>query len=69
MPLSLCSEGTAYTVKRVGGTAAVRQHLNELGFNVGAPVTVVSALDGNIIVRVKESRLAIDRAMATRIIV
>jgi ferrous iron transport protein A len=69
MPLSLGSEGTAYTVKRVGGTGAVRQHLNELGFSVGAPVTVMSAFDGNIIVQVKDSRLAIDRAMAARIMV
>ncbi len=69
MPLSLCSAGTKYTVKKVGGNPAVRQHLNEIGFNVGAPVTVVSELNGNIIVIVKDSRFAIDRSMASRIMV
>jgi ferrous iron transport protein A len=69
MPLSFGSEGNVYTIKKVGGTAEIRQHLNELGFSEGSPVTVVSSLCGNIIVRVKDSRLAIDRAMANRIMV
>jgi len=69
MPLSLCSIGTECTVKKVGGSAAVKQRLNEIGFNIGTAVTVVSAISGNIIVQVKDSRFAIDRAMANRIMV
>jgi ferrous iron transport protein A len=69
MPLSMCSIGSECTVKKVGGSAAVKQHLNEIGFNVGTSVTVVSTLSGNIIVRVKDSRIAIDRGMANRIMV
>lgn len=69
MPLSMCSIGTECIVKKVGGSGAVKQHLNEIGFNVGTSVTVVSSISGNIIVQVKDSRFAIDRAMANRIMV
>lgn len=69
MPLSLCSVGTVYSVKKVGGTDDVRQHLNELGFNVGTQVSIISAVSGNVIVKVKESRVAIDRRMANKIVV
>lgn len=69
MPLSMCAIGEQCTVKKVGGTAEVKQRLNEIGFNVGTAVTVVSTTDGNIIVQVKESRFALDRAMANRIMV
>lgn len=69
MPLSLCTNGSTFTVKKVCGNPAVRQHLSELGFSVGCPVTVVTALNGNIIVKVKESRIAIDRMLANRIFV
>ncbi|MDE5898791.1 MAG: ferrous iron transport protein A [Treponemataceae bacterium] len=69
MPLSMCGNGAVCTVKKVGGNSAVRQHLNNLGFNVGTPVTVVSTLDGNLIVRVRDARVAIDRMMANRILV
>lgn len=69
MPLSFGSEGTSYTVKKIGGNASVKQHLNELGFNVGSPVIVVSMFNGNLIVKVKDSRLAIDRAIASHVIV
>lgn len=69
MPLSLASVGEIYNVKKVGGTDNVRQHLKELGFNVGESVAVVSCLAGNVIVKVKESRIAIDRRMADKILV
>lgn len=69
MPLSLCTDGITCTIKKVGGNPAVRQHLCELGFSVGSPVTVITSLNGNIIVRVKESRVAIDRMLADRIFV
>jgi len=68
MPLTFAVPGKEVTVKKIGGTASVKQHLNEIGFNVGTPVTVVSVLNGNIIVKVKDSRFALDAGMANRII-
>ena len=69
MPLTFCTIGEIFTVKRLGGDNVVKQHLNELGFSVGTPVTVVPSLGGNVIVKVKESRIALDRKLACRIMV
>ncbi|MCI5772245.1 MAG: ferrous iron transport protein A [Clostridiales bacterium] len=69
MPLSLASVGDVNIIKQVSGKDEVRQHLAELGFVAGAEVTVVSELDGNLILSVKESRVALDKAMAMRIMV
>lgn len=69
MPLTFCTIGEIFTVKRLGGDNVVKQHLNELGFCVGTPVTVVASLGGNVIVKVKESRIALDRKLACRIMV
>ena len=69
MPLTFCTIGQNFIVKRLSGDSAVRQHLNELGFSVGSPVTVISSLGGNVIVKVKESRVAISQEMAQRIMI
>ncbi|MCI5601229.1 MAG: FeoA family protein [Hallerella porci] len=69
MPLTFCTIGQNFIVKRLSGDSAVRQHLNELGFSVGSPVTVISSLGGNVIVKVKESRIALDHKLASRIMV
>ena len=69
MPLTFCTIGEIFTVKRLGGDNVVKQHLNALGFSVGTPVTVVASLGGNVIVKVKESRIALDRKLACRIMV
>ena len=69
MPLVLADSGSENLVRRVGGPAEARRHLADLGFSVGTPVTVVSAAGGNVIVRVRESRVAISREMARRIMV
>ncbi len=69
MPLILADSGSENIVRKVGGTAEVKQHLADLGFNVGTPVTVVSAIGGNVIVKVKESRVAISKEMAQKIMV
>ena len=69
MPLILADSGSENIVRKVGGTAEVRQHLADLGFTVGTPVTVVAAMGGNVIVKVKESRVAISREMAQKIMV
>ena len=60
MPLSYAKTGEENTVMRVGGTPEVRQHLENLGFCVGSVVTVLTSLNGNLIVKVKESRIDIN---------
>ena len=69
MPLILADSGSENIVRKVGGTAEVKQHLADLGFNVGTPVMVVSAIGGNVIVKVKESRVAISKEMAQKIMI
>ena len=67
MPLSLLKAGESSLITRVGGNPETRQFLENLGFVVGTPVTVVSEIRGNIIVIIKETRVAISREMAMKI--
>jgi ferrous iron transport protein A len=69
MPLNLADPGKETIIKRIGGTPEVKQHLENLGFVVGGNATVVSSIGGNIIVNVKESRIAISKEMAAKIMV
>ena len=69
MPLSMARMGEAVTIGKITGRDEVRQHLAELGFVVGSEITVVSEMGGNVIVQVKDSRVALDKTMANRIIV
>lgn len=69
MPLGMVNVGDVSVIKKVTGRDDVRQHLAELGFVVGAEVRVISELGGNLILSVKESRIALDRTMAMRIMV
>ena len=69
MPLSLAGVGEQNTVKRIGGSPEVKQHLENLGFVVASTVTIVNTLGGNVIVNVKESRSAISEEMARKIMV
>ena len=69
MPLALAGVGETNTIKRIGGSPEVKQHLENLGFVVGGNVTVVSALGENVIVNVKEARVAISEEMARKIMV
>ena len=69
VPLSYAKTGEENTVMRVGGTPEVRQHLENLGFCVGSVVTVLTSLNGNLIVKVKESRIAINEEMARKIMI
>ena len=64
MPLILAAAGETNTIRKVSGNPEVKKHLEDLGFVVGGEVTVVSAIGGNLIVNVKESRIAISREMA-----
>lgn len=69
VPLALADIGEANTVKKIGGSTEVRKHLENLGFVVGSTVTVITALGGNVIVHVKEARVAINAEMAKKIMV
>ena len=69
MPLVFANAGEENIVRKIGGSPEVRQHLADLGFNVGTGVTIVSTMGGNVIVKVKESRVAISREMAQKIMV
>ena len=69
MPLTLAAVGEENTIKRVGGKPEVRKHLETLGFVAGSSVTVVSALGGNVIVHVKDARIAISKEMAQKIMI
>ena len=67
MPLSMVNEGEPQVIKKVGGKEETRKFLENLGFVQGATVTVVSEIGGNMIVNVKDSRVAIGKDMANRI--
>lgn len=69
MPLSMAETGRMNQIKKVGGREETRRFLESLGFVVGGFVTVVSEINGNLIVNVKESRVAIDKEMASKIMV
>jgi len=69
MPLSFANPGETNIIKKIGGKPEVRQHLENLGFIVGSQVTVVSAFSGNVIVTIKETRVAISQEMASKIMV
>lgn len=69
MPLALASAGAQSFVKSIGGKPETRQFLEKLGFVPGSLVTVISKTDGNVIVSVKDARVAISREMAAKIIV
>ncbi|MDR2363251.1 MAG: ferrous iron transport protein A [Spirochaetaceae bacterium] len=69
MPLALARPGEKIAIKRIGGREDMKKRLETLGFVVGSPVTVVSEINGNIIVNIKDSRIAISREMADKIMV
>ena len=69
MPLNFSEPGKETIIRSIGGTPEVKQHLENLGFVVGGSATVVSSISGNIIVNVKESRVAISKEMASKIYV
>ena len=69
MPLGMANVGDVNIIKKINGRDDVRQHLSELGFVVGTEVTVVSELGGNLILSIKDSRVALDKTMAMRVMV
>lgn len=69
MPLTMARPGETVTIRKITGKDEVRQHLAELGFVVDSDVTVVSEIGGNLILQVKDSRVALDKTMANRIMI
>ena len=69
MPLIYADPGEEKIIKKVGGSKEVKLHLENLGFVVGGNVTVVSEIGGNVIVNVKDTRIAVSREMAQKIMV
>ena len=69
MPLSLANPNEEYIIQKIGGNQETRLHLQDLGFTVGSDVSLVSSLNGNIIVSIKGSRVAICKDLATKIMV
>lgn len=69
MPLVLASTGEENIIRRVGGNPETKKHLEDMGFVVGGTVSIVNTIGGNLIVKVKESRVAISREMAGKIMV
>ncbi len=69
MPLTMAKAGEANLIKKVGGKEETRRFLENLGFVVGGVVTVVSEIGGNMIVNIKDSRVAIGRDMANKIMI
>lgn len=69
LPLTLASQGEPVTIKKIGGKQETKKFLETLGFVVGGTITVVSEINGNMIVNVKDSRVAIGKDMANKIMV
>ena len=69
MPLPLANIGEEYLIRKVGGSPEVKKHLEDLGFVAGGTATLITVLNGNVIVKVKEARFAISEEMARKIMV
>ena len=69
MPLVLAQTGEENIIKKIGGNPETKKHLENLGFVVGGNVTIIAAIGGNVIVNVKETRVAISKEMAQKIMV
>ena len=69
IPISFADAGKECIIKKIGGSPEVKKHLENLGFAVGGNATLITALGGNVIIKVKESRVAIDSDMANKILI
>ncbi len=69
MPLTLANVGEENIIQRIGGNPQIRLHLENLGFVTGSTVTIVATLGGNLIVNIKDSRVAVSKEMANKILV
>ena len=69
MPLILADPGEEAIIKKVGGSPELKKHLEDMGFTVGGAVTVMNTIGGNLIVKIKDSRVAISKEMAQKIMI
>ena len=69
MPLIMAQPGEENVIRKVGGSPEMKKHLEDMGFTAGSAVTVMNTIGGNLIVKVKESRVAVSKEMAARIMV
>ena len=69
MPLVLADTGEEAVIKKVGGSPEMKKHLEDMGFTVGVAVTVMNTIGGNLIVKIRESRVAVSKEMASKIMV
>jgi len=69
MPLTYATLGEENVIKKIGGNPEVKRHLENLGFTPGGNVTLISSIGGNLIVKVKESRIALDEELARKVMV
>ena len=69
MPLTLANIGEECTIVKVGGQPETKKHLEDLGFVAGTKIQVISSTNGNLVVRVKDSRIALDSSLAMKIMV
>ena len=69
LPLTYADKNEPIVIKKVGGKAETKKHLEDMGFTVGGAVTVMNTIGGNLIVKIKESRVAISREMASKIMI
>ena len=69
MPLTLADPGQEAVILRIGGSPEMKQHLADMGFVAGGAVTVLNTIGGNLIVKIKESRVAVSREMAAKIMI
>ena len=69
IPLTFADIGEENIIKKIGGSPEVKKHLEDLGFLVGGSVTIISTIAGNVIVNVKESRVAVSKELAQKVMV
>ena len=69
MPLTYADVGQTQIIKRLGGSPEVKKHLEDLGFHVGGEISVVNTMGGNLIVNVKECRVAVSKELANKIMI
>ena len=69
IPLNFAEVGKECVIKKIGGSPEVKMHLENLGFSIGGSATLINTVGGNVIVKVKESRVALDSRMANKIMI
>lgn len=69
MPLGIAENGTPLIIKRIGGSPETKKHLEDLGFHIGGEIRIINTIGGNLIVNVKECRIALSQELANKIMI